>query len=294
MRDASFVACVVQALLGLYFGVVLRWGAKTASRRLLARVLLELGAYAAVLAVFHATPVLRVATEAIAVGLASMSIFDLLAFALWTARGADDARRTIMPPSLYAAAWVVVAALVGVDIALAPPNLATIWPETALFVAGLLGQLASVALFAVAMRRGVKGGRGYFFTALWPLAPLVLNLADTVGLRLPSLVVLLVRDLSVLAFQFSLLTTYLNDGQEPMSLRDRIVSGVLMAVASFTTAVAQLILPPSRSRPRPGRSSPRRTAARRASSASSRWPRSSSRSPCRSSSARASSDPSSA
>jgi serine/threonine-protein kinase len=245
VRDASIVACAVQALLGFYLGGLLRRGATTGSRRTLARVLLAVGAYASLLAITLAFPVGPTGSllNAGALAAASLGVFDLLAFALWYARGADVAETPRLPRAARLGSGVAVAAAFAGQIAVVRLEARSVIPRIVLLALLLGTTIATLAAFALAWRRGVKGARSYLFATLWPFWPIALDLLMWRGLPFPRPAYYLLRDLCVLAFEGSLLTSYLDDGHEPMTLRDRIVAGVLVTVLSMATAVGHLLFP---------------------------------------------------
>jgi len=247
VAEASFVACVVQTLLALYLGVKLRRGATTGSRRTLSRIVLEIAGYSGSLAIyfFAQAPLVAYLLPPLALVFSCFAQQDLLAFALFYLRGAHASDTPRLPSYAGVALRALAALSLVACIVLLRLDRPSLWPEHALTVQVLATNVAAVVVLALATRRGVKGARGYLVAALLPLAPIVGSILGDAGV-LPQQVFRLVRDLCILGYEVSLLTSYLDDGTEPMSLRDRIVAGVLMAVLSVVTAVAHLLLPNDR------------------------------------------------
>lgn len=245
MRDAALVASLVQALLGSYLGVLLWRGATTRHRRLLARVQLAIGGYGGLLALAYATtdPIVDRLAELLALFAALLGFVDLVALGAQLARKPSHTARGGKAALLARAAVLLP---VGVVTALGVMTVTSAqrgWPAGTLVAALLAGDVASIVSFGCAWKRGSRAARSYLFAALWPLAPLLLSLGSFVGLAAPQEAYRLIRDLSILAYEIALLLSYLDHGEEPMSLRDRIVAGVLAVVLSLLTAAAHVLLP---------------------------------------------------
>jgi Protein kinase domain/HAMP domain len=246
MLNATYVACLAHTVLAGYLGVTLWRGAETRARRRLARCLIWFAIYAAIFVRAISRP--GSGTDIINIPLLLaivVSTSDLLAYALWIAGGSRPEAPVALPRWLTAGV-VVVATALGVEgvvvyaregaMQLAPPA----------FVALLL--LLFVAIVVVCLRarlRGVQGAGVIAAACACTLVPIVFALAVR---TMPHEVVVatrptyyLLRELFFLAYSFLLFVSYLDHGHEPMSVEDRIVAGVLVAVLGVGTVASRLV-----------------------------------------------------
>ncbi len=248
MRDASFFACVVQALLAAYVGRVLGRGAQTAARRTLARMMVRLGLYSASLGAYYGVPIdtslAGISAADVALIFGALALLDYFAFARWVAAGAAPAHSPSVPRWVRWSVWGTLVVLVSLAplAKRAPAMLA--WRGPLLLSEMLVMILATLATLVRAGRAGMASAGRYLRAGLWLVAPIVFNLVlDTLPIHTPAWMFRLVRDLGVMAFEVSMLTAYLDEGHEPMSLGERIVAGVLLAMLSMATVFGYLLLP---------------------------------------------------
>jgi hypothetical protein len=228
-----------------YTGITLARGAQTSSRRALGRTLLFIAVYSVVLAVFYSLPETgrSDALPIIALCLAGFSTIELFGFATWYARGAQPDAKARLPTPLRAGFFLAYLAMVALAFTRGANPLSVLSPWAGLVFLGFVVALGACSALSVAWIRGVPGARGYLFAALLPSIAIVLNVLEVLGVRIPSELFRPVRDLALILYEFLIITSYLDDGHEPMSLRNRLVSGSLMATLALTLACGHLLLP---------------------------------------------------
>jgi hypothetical protein len=241
--SATIVATASQAILTAYLAVTLRRGAKTDARRTLARSLAWLSVYAVFFALTVSSPRggrLYDTANTLTLGAGIGATFELMALGLWLVRGARTDEPTARRVERRVGAALVVVPIVAC--------LAAIWRGAegapwSIVQLGLLttALLAAVVLFDKARRRGIRGARRLEIACVFPLLTSALNLVGRSGLPLPADTYYLVRDLGLILFAFLLFHAYLEDGFEPMSLRDRLVAGTLTFVLAMATVTSRLL-----------------------------------------------------
>lgn len=246
--NISSVAVLAQATLTGFLAFTLRVGAKTPARRVLATSLAGLCTYAIALGFSTATEApTRGRWNVLVLGSALFAALGFCAYARWLVEGADPERTPRLPGALAAPVGAAAALLCAHDL-IRPPDAGKSSP----YMLGALGLIVvvSVVMFHSLVRAHRAGSRAAGSLAracLWPIAPIVFNVALIVaalgGAPLPNGPYTLVRDLCMLFFAFALLSSYLDHGHEPMSLRNRLVAGTLTAVLALVTAVAHALGP---------------------------------------------------
>ncbi len=242
MKNPSLVAAAAQALLSGYVAWVLATGARTAARRTLSRAL----GFIALYGVFVVTAyVLDEASSWLPIMLSLtfgfLGSIELASFAWWYAGGRNVAAAPSLPFGATNALRAVALALGVWGLAIAAPqgDVSVPFKVLSLISLGLLGAMATA--FLVAAQRGVRGSRGFIVACACALAPVAVSIGVQLGVPVPLGWLRVVRDVGLLLFVVMILESYANEGHEPMSLKDRMISIVLTVLLGFATVSSHLL-----------------------------------------------------
>ena len=244
--DALVVSSAAQAVLSGYVGQALGAGAKTDARRDLAKTFFGIAAYSVFIGatyVFEYRPI-REVTNGLALLSAFASTAYLLRFSHRLAGGTESGARALrwLVAAIGIATLVAFGRLLQLGLTHRNTNLPT----------GILNGSLLLLFIAVAVLLGRAGfgstkeygaaARAYLAGAVWPLAPIIVVIADSAGAPVSAGLYMVVRDLSVLFYCYGLVIAYMEYGSEPISLRVRFVAGGLTLVFVVIVVTCQVFL----------------------------------------------------
>ncbi|MBL9022413.1 MAG: protein kinase [Myxococcales bacterium] len=229
----SLVAAAAQCLLAAYNGLSLLRAGRDAGVRAVGRLFVWFASYSACIGLGYALAADR---PDLANPLFSLCLFAAVASSLEYTEVLRLRARPDLPKPYF---LLVPGALL---LATAGP-----WASEAWTRAGY-GILSSTCLLLLLANLGLSTWLGrkaqhrtlrpYRDAMLWPVAPLIADIAQTIGVPFPGY--RLLRDLATLAFLYAMLGAVTRDPVEPISLRVRVLSGTLTLTLGTVVVAAEL------------------------------------------------------